>query len=74
MFVTASFIWVVFEGIPATLRLVHQNGQDIFFFALACAVFGWVFQAVAVICGVRLSGGAGPVEAADYDDEMPPPP
>ena len=35
------------------------------------AVFGWVFHAVAVMCGVRLSRRDDPGVQADYDDNTP---
>jgi hypothetical protein len=41
--------------------------------AVPAAVAGWLAHAVAVLCGVRLSGRADPDQAADYGDAPPPP-
>jgi len=35
---------------------------------------GWLAQALAVVCGVRLSDRPAPAQAADYDDAPPSPP
>jgi hypothetical protein len=39
--------------------------------AFWCAVFGWVFHAVAVVCGVHISRPGDQQPLADYDDQPP---
>ena len=70
LFAPVVFVWLVFEGIKATLRLVFL---DVLAVVIAFAVAGWVLQAVAVVCGVRLSGRTDPPDAPDYDDKPSPP-
>jgi len=37
--------------------------------ALPALAFGWLAQAVAVVCGVRLTRRLDPAQAADYEDK-----
>ena len=78
-------LWAVISGglfLPAGVALVLAEGtgrpvrvlSGLAWLALACAVVGWIFHAVAVMAGVRLPNRADPTQATDYDDAPPPPP
>lgn len=70
LFAPVLFVWLLFEGVQATLRVAFL---DVLAVIIAFAVAGWVLHAVAVVSGVRLSERPPPPEAADYDDAPPPP-
>lgn len=62
-------LWVTI--VVVNLVLVQRIGRidrflyDIAFEALVCAVVGWIVQALAVICGIRLSGGSVRADSND---------
>jgi hypothetical protein len=70
LFGPVLFVWLVFEGVQATLRVAFL---DVLAVVIGFAVAGWVLQAVAVVNGVRLSGRTDPPDAPDYDDNLSPP-
>jgi hypothetical protein len=68
LFAPLAAAWLVFEPINDFDRLIG----DSMCFAGACVVVAWVLHAIAVVCGVRLTGSADPAQAVDYDDAPPP--
>lgn len=69
LFSPAAAAWLLWEPLHNIDRLI----ADWICFAGACAVVAWVLHAIAVVCGVRLTGRADPAQAEDYDDARPPP-
>ena len=70
LFAPIVIVWLLTEPVGR----IDRFGSDLLTLAIACAVVGWVLHAVAVVCGVRLSGSADPTQAADYHDAPPTPP
>lgn len=62
---TIAVAWANLEGFRTVTFL------DLAAVLIACALLGWVFQALAVMCGVRLSGSIESLEALDYYDDSP---
>ena len=69
LFAPIVVVWLVNEPLSRVVR----SAPDLVPLAIGCVVAGWVLHAIAVVCGVRLTGGADPAQA-DYDDAPPPPP
>jgi hypothetical protein len=70
LFSPIAVVWMVSEGVGRIDRFI----EDVAILGVACGAAGWLLHAVAVVCGVRLSGSADPAQAADYDDAPPSPP
>lgn len=70
LFAPVATVWLLTDGVGRIGWVL----QDAMYLAIGCAVVGWVLHAIAVVCGVRLTGGADPAQTADYDDAQPPPP
>ena len=62
--------WMLLEPIGRVERVV----EEVTILAVACGAVGWVLHAIAVVCGVRLTGSADPAQTADHDEPPSPPP
>ena len=58
--------WAILEGFRSVTFV------DAALVVIACSLLGWVFHAIAVLCGMRLSDSIKSSEALDYDDDPPP--
>ena len=70
LFVPIATVWLLYEPVGRVERFM----SDLVTLAICSAVAGWVLHAIAIVCGVRLTGGTDPAQAADYDDAPPTPP
>ena len=66
MFLSILGVWVIMDNL--TRDSFRNKENDVLLIAIACAVFGWVAHALAVMCGVLLSGRPSAEHAEDYDD------
>jgi hypothetical protein len=68
MFALILGVWIFAENLLRD-RLDRIMSETLIL-AGACAIIGWIVHALAVICGVRLSGRPDPEQASDYRDDL----
>ena len=69
LFLPIAAAWIAWEPVKSA----DQAVWELLCLAVTCAVVGRLLQAIAAVCGVRLSDRAAPDQAADYDDAPPSP-